>query len=78
MATLRSLCRFTRVASSSTGANAWHSWHFMYKRNDEMEEEVPAVRSVSLQLAKHNLFRAVGARVVERTLFVKFGNGSLE
>ena len=50
----------------------------MYKRNDEMEEEVPAVRSVSLQLAKHNLFRAVGARVVERTLFVKFGNGSLE
>ena len=55
------------MASSSIGANVWHSWHFMHKRNDEMEEEVPAVYSVSLQLAEPSLSLAAGMCVVERT-----------
>jgi len=55
------------MASSSIGANVWHSWHFMHKRKDEMEEEVPAVHSVSLQLAEHGLSLAAGTCVVEGT-----------
>ena len=51
MAVLRFLFRFTRVASSSIGATVRHSWNFMRKRSDYMEEQAPAVHSVSLQLA---------------------------
>jgi hypothetical protein len=43
------------MATSSIGANVWHSWHFMHKRNDETEEEVPAMHSASLQLAERSL-----------------------
>ena len=55
------------MASSSIGANVWHSWHFMHKRNDEMEEEVQAVHSVSLQLAEPSSSLAAGTCVEERT-----------
>ena len=43
------------MATISIGANVWHSWHFMHKRNDETEEEVPAMHSASLQLAERSL-----------------------
>ena len=74
MAVLRFLFRFTRVASSSIGADVRHSWNFMRKRNDDMEEEAPAVHSVSSQLAKHGIsFLAAGTCVVERTSFAILG-----
>jgi len=39
-----------------------------------MEEEAPAVHSVSLQLAKHGIsFLAAGTCVVERTSFAILG-----
>jgi len=46
---------FTSMATSSIGANVWHSWHCMHKRYDETEEEVPAMHSASLQLAERSL-----------------------
>jgi len=61
------------MASSSIGATVWHSWHFMHKRNDEMEEEVPAVRSVSFQLAENTLSLAAGTCAVEKTLVAILG-----
>jgi hypothetical protein len=74
MAVLRFLVRFTRVASSSIGADVRHSWNFMRKRSDDMEEEAPAVHSVSLQLAKHGIsFLTTGKCVVERTSFAILG-----
>ena len=76
MVVLRFLFRFTRVASSSIGTNVRHSWNFMHKRSDcdDMEEEAPAVHSLSLQLAKHGiLFLAAGTCVVERTSFAILG-----
>ena len=70
MAVLRFLFRFTRVASSTIGPNVRHSWNFMRKRSGDMEEEAPAVHSLSLQLAKHGIsFLAAGTCAVERTLF---------
>ena len=45
----------------------------MRKRSDDMEEEAPAVHSVSLQLAKHGIsFLVAGTCVVERTSFANF------
>ena len=76
MAVLRFLFIFTRVASSSIGADVRHSWNFMRKRSDDMEEEAPVVHSVSLQLAKHGtgiLFLAAGTCEVERTSFEILG-----
>ena len=55
------------MASSSIGANVWLSWHFMHKQNDEMEEKVPSVHSVSLKLAELSLSIAAGMCVVERS-----------
>jgi len=55
MAVLRFLFRFTSVASSSIGANVRHSWHFMHKRNNDTEEDAPALHSLSLQLAKYGI-----------------------
>ena len=70
MAVLRFLFRFTSVASSSIGANVRHSWNFMYKRSDDMEEEAPAVHSLSLQLPKHGIVSlAAGTCAVERISF---------
>jgi hypothetical protein len=45
----------------------------MHKRNDEMEEEVPAVRSVSFQLAENTLSLAAGTCAVEKTLVAILG-----
>ena len=74
MAVLRFLFRFTRVASSSIGANVRNSWNFMRKRSGDMEEEAPAVHSVSLQLAKHGIsFLAACTSVAERTSFAILG-----
>ena len=74
MAVLRFLFRFTRVASRSIGANVRHSWNFMHNRTGDMEEEAPAVHSVSLQLTKHGIsFLAAGTCVVERTSFAILG-----
>jgi len=74
MAVLRFLFRFTRVASSSIGANVRNSWNNMRKRSGDMEEEAPAVHSVSLQLAKYVIsILAAGACVVERTSFAILG-----
>jgi len=74
MAILRFLFRFFSVASSSVGANVRHSWNFIRKRSDDMEEEAPAVHSVSLQLAKHGIsFLAAGTCVMERTSFAILG-----
>jgi len=74
MVVLRFLFRFTRVASSSIGANVRNSWNFMRKRSGDMEEEAPAVHSVSLQLAKYGIsFLAAGTCVVERTSFAILG-----
>ena len=74
MAVLHFLFRFTRVASSSIGATVRHSWNFMRKRSDYMEEEAPAVHSVSLQLAKHGIsFLVADTCVVERTSFAILG-----
>ena len=65
------LLRFTGVASGGIGAYVRHSWHFMHKRNGDMEEEAPAVHSLSLQLVKHGILSlAAGTCVVGRTLFV--------
>jgi len=47
------LLRFTGVASGGIGAYVRHSWHFMHKRNGDMEEEAPAVHSLSLQLVNN-------------------------
>ena len=52
MTILRFLFRFTGVASSGIDAYVRHSWHFMHKRSGDMEEEAPALHSLSLQLAK--------------------------
>jgi len=52
MTILRFLFRFTGVASSGIDAYVRHSWHFMHKRNGDMEEEAPALHSLSFQLAK--------------------------
>ena len=70
MAVIRFLFRFTRVASGSIGANVRHSWNFMRKRSDDMEEEAPAVHSLSLQLPKHGIVSlAAGTCAVERISF---------
>jgi len=70
MAVLRSLFRFTGVASSSNGANVRHSWNFMHKRSDDMEEEAPAVHSLSLQLVKLGIVSLyAGTCAVEITSF---------
>ena len=73
MAVLRFLFRFTSVASSSIGANVRHSWHFMHKRNNDMEEEAPAVHSLSLSSRNTVFFLAAGTCVLERILFVISG-----
>ena len=47
----------------------------MRKRSGDMEEEAPAVHSVSLQLAKHGIsILAAGTCVVERTSFANRTN----
>ena len=55
MTILRFLFRCTGVASSGIDAYVRHSWHFMHKRNGDLEEEAPAVHSLSLQLAKYGI-----------------------
>ena len=66
MTILRFLFRFTGVASNGIDAYVRHSWHFMQKRNGDVEEQAPAVHSLSLQLAKHGiLFLAAGLCLVE-------------
>jgi len=52
MTILRFLFRCTGVASSGIDAYVRHSWHFMHKRNGDMEEEAPALHLLCLQLAK--------------------------
>ena len=42
-AILRFLFIFRSMVTSSIGANVWHSWHSMHKRNGETEEDSRAL-----------------------------------
>ena len=56
MAILRFLYRFTSLASRSIGANVRHSWNFMHKRSNDMEEEATASRALNLFAARETRY----------------------
>ena len=77
MTILRFLFRFTGVASSGIDAYVRHSWHFMHKRSGDMEEEAPALHSLSLQLAKCGIISSCWHVCSGKNLVCNFGMSSL-
>ena len=65
-AILRFLFIISSMATSSTGANVWHSWHSMHKRNGETEEDSRAL----------SLFAASGTQFTSSCWHVCSGKNS--